>query len=132
MKREEWIKWKATELYKKPTRAEVDMKSLLRNAFRKYGIWFDTSVPLCGYIADFYCRSPHRKVAIEVDGSYHDGREEYDQKRNDILEQHGIMTIRVSNDAVQSTPEAVIARITAILNRQLPLKEIHNSAPSGA
>lgn len=117
------MRQKSAELYKTPTKAEEAMKKLLRDEFRKYGIWFKTSVPMHGYIADFACESPYRKLIIEVDGSFHDGREEYDSRRDKILSINGIKTLRVRNEMVLNEPDKVAAIIKDELNKQMPLKE---------
>ena len=46
-----------------------------------------------GYIVDFLDRA--KKVVIEVDGSSHDGREEYDAERDEIMRADGYRVLRV-------------------------------------
>lgn len=53
-----------------------------------------------GYLVDFYLPKP-MKVCIEVDGSYHIGREYYDSQKDAYLtDQRGFKVIRVTNDQV--------------------------------
>lgn len=49
---------------------------------------------VCGYIVDFL--DPLKWVVIEVDGSSHDGREEYDAQRDDIMREAGYRVIRIA------------------------------------
>lgn len=46
-----------------------------------------------GYIVDFLDRE--NRVVIEVDGSSHDDREEYDAERDDRLQEAGYRVIRI-------------------------------------
>ena len=52
-----------------------------------------------GFVVDYYCKE--LKLAIEVDGSFHDNRKEYDRLRQDIIESEGINVIRISNKEVE-------------------------------
>jgi very-short-patch-repair endonuclease len=57
------------------------------------------------YILDFYCSQ--LLCAIEVDGSSHDQKIEYDRKRDLFLKTQGITTIRISNADVLNNLEGV-------------------------
>jgi very-short-patch-repair endonuclease len=57
-----------------------------------HGIFFQHSVPLYGYIGDFY--SPRHKLLIEIDGPVHAKRRKYDRIRDWHLKQKGIRTVR--------------------------------------
>ena len=59
----------------------------------KLGARFSKQVYLYGYIVDFYCRN--LKLAIEVDGTMHKGRENYDRMRDGHLTRWGISVIRI-------------------------------------
>ena len=70
---------------------------LLRDAleiFEQRGIFFHHSVPMFGYIADFYC--PEKKVVIELDGPFHQypGRPHHDRIRDAEFKKNGIRTLR--------------------------------------
>jgi very-short-patch-repair endonuclease len=49
-------------------------------------------------VVDFYCHV--QKLAIEIDGSIHDSRQEIDKYRQKILEKMGIRLIRFKNEDV--------------------------------
>ncbi|HEY3397923.1 MAG TPA: endonuclease domain-containing protein [Armatimonadota bacterium] len=64
-----------------------------------------------GFIVDFYC---HRVcLAIEVDGTVHDKRQEYDRQRDAVLGGRGITVLRFTNDQVFRRIESVVAEIAA-------------------
>ena len=70
------------------------------------------------YIADFYCASA--KLVIELDGSQHftyDGKQ-YDNERDQFMQEFGIKTIRYTNSEIDRQFDAVCADIdTQIKNR---------------
>jgi very-short-patch-repair endonuclease len=72
------------------------------------------------YYADFYCSAA--KLVVELDGSSHIGREEYDHIRDMRLLERGIVTLRFKNSATD--PENIddtLARILfAIIDRITP------------
>lgn len=61
------------------------------------------------FILDFYCCE--LRLGIEIDGSSHNGREEYDEIRSDSLSERGILIIRYRNEDVEKNLEDVIADI---------------------
>lgn len=67
---------------------------------------FRTQVVIRGYIVDFYC--PKAKIAIEVDGSSHIGKETYDKNRTRHLAKSGVEVLRFENEFVVSDPSEVI------------------------
>lgn len=82
---------------------------------RKLGVQFHRQVPVHEYILDFYCHE--LKLAIEVDGSSHDTR---DQKEKDLirdydLEQLGIKVIRVDDSDVKRNMDSMIKFLERII-----------------
>ena len=76
------------------------------------------------FILDFYC--PKIKLAIELDGSYHDFVDIKDLDRDKYLaDNFGIQTIRFENKIVFQQPETIV---NSILN---VLEETHSTAASG-
>jgi very-short-patch-repair endonuclease len=71
------------------------------------------------FVIDFYC--PALKLAIEIDGSSHDGDEAqaYDQARQQHIEALGIEFLRFTNAQVYQELEEVVV---AIRQRVLELK----------
>ncbi len=52
------------------------------------------------YIVDFYCHEIG--LAIEIDGSSHDHKYDYDAKRQGKLEEHGVNFLRFSDAEVKN------------------------------
>lgn len=105
---------------KNPTPAE----KALRKAFADEGLGSCTSArrsgpdrlrfqfqSICaGYVLDFFCAS--RRIAVEVDGSSHDGRERHDETRDALLrDRFKILTLRFTNEDVLSNPAGVVEKI---------------------
>lgn len=62
--------------------------------------------PIGNYILDFYCAS--LKLCIEIDGSSHDEKGEYDRERDRILlEWYDITTIRYTAEQVEKNLQGV-------------------------
>lgn len=96
---------KADDLRRSQTGAELKLGASLQSM--KIA-WF-AQVPICGYIVDFF--APNPMIVIEVDGSAHDGRQDYDTVRDQALREEGLEVLRFSNSEVESSPEAVIKEI---------------------
>jgi very-short-patch-repair endonuclease len=80
------------------------------------------------FIIDFY--SPKIKLAIEVDGSSHIGREEYDLVRQNYIKTFGIEFIRFTDEQVMGNTVKVVKEIEDVvkyklgkLNPNLPIKK---------
>ena len=67
------------------------------------------------FILDFYC--PEHKLGIEIDGSSHDYKYEYDEKRTEYLRSQGIRLLRFSNQQVFTSMQGVLAEIAREANR---------------
>src|SRR3990167_3592303 len=77
-------------------------RRLLRYKFRRQYI-------IEPYIVDFVCLS--KKLIIELDGSQHAERQEYDAKRTIFLESKGFKVMRFWNNVVLSEKENVLSAI---------------------
>ena len=87
---------RAKELRRAMTVSEQRLWNWLRN--RTFdGFKFRRQVPVGPYVLDFYC--PALKLAIEVDGRYHETPwgAEYDDARATYLDGRGIRVVRVTN-----------------------------------
>ncbi len=69
------------------------------------------------YVVDFYC--PALKIAIEVDGGYHNNKEQidYDKYRQEIIEDLGIKFIRFTNEEVINGTKQVVKKIKKFINQ---------------
>lgn len=87
---------------------------------KKFGYEFHRQVPIDEYIVDFYCHE--LRLAIEVDGSSHDYKYEYDLRRQKRLESLGVRFIRFEDIDVKRSMNDVLRaleiEITEIENNQ--------------
>lgn len=101
-----FLKEKRGEQIDNANKAEM----LLKDVFDMFGIDYDyqhiemikknNGCELKGYIYDFLVRINGKKYDVEVDGSSHDDREEYDKIRDELSRSIGIETIRLSTQIV--------------------------------
>jgi leucyl-tRNA synthetase len=80
---------------------------------KQLGVQFRSQVVLHGFIPDFLCK----KLIVEVDGSCHDSRKEYDKNRDLILAGYGYKTLRFEAKAVMNNCPAVVAIIREELRK---------------
>ncbi len=99
----------AQKMRNHPTRAE----RLLWDEFlkRPQGIKFRRQEIILGWIADFYCTS--KRLIIEIDGEYHDSPEQRasDARRDRVMAEHGIATLRFKNEDVLRNTAKVLEQI---------------------
>ena len=99
---------KRRKLRKNATYPEKILWERLRKR-RINGIRFLRQYSVGKFVLDFY--SPKVKLAIEIDGSSHIGKEEYDAFRQKFIENLGIHFLRFGNQAVLNDTEFVVERI---------------------
>ncbi len=73
------------------------------------GYDFHRQKPIDEYIVDFFCSE--LSLAIEIDGLSHIGKELYDSKRQDRLEQLGVKFLRFKDEDVFYNCDYVIKEI---------------------
>jgi len=66
---------------------------------KKLGVSFTRQKPIGNYIADFYCLE--KNLVIEIDGSSHDNKYEYDVVRDKYMESLGMRVLRISDKDVK-------------------------------
>ena len=105
------------------TPAEAALWNILKEK-KIAGLQFRRQYSIGNFILDFYC--PKIKLAIELDGSYHDFVDIKDLDRDKYLaDNFGIQTLRFENKIVFQQPETIV---NSILN---VLEETHSTAASG-
>ena len=95
------------------TKAETILWSVLRRKQLR-GIRFRRQHPIGRYIVDFYCFDCD--LVIEVDGSSHIGKEQYDAIRSEFLRDHGMVILRFTNEEVMGDLNWVLNRIRSTVN----------------
>lgn len=92
----------AKENRKKPTKAE----RFFRKCLMKNKIKFRTQRMFDFYIVDFLIID--KRIIIELDGSSHIGKEEYDKKRDVYLTKKNFIVKHYSNEIALNNPEKII------------------------
>ena len=92
----EGLKERAKQLRLNSTKAEIMLWKKLKD--KQLGVDFDRQKPLLGFIVDFYCKT-HR-LAIELDGSSHEGKELYDRERENVIKKYEVTFLRFTNDQI--------------------------------
>lgn len=99
---------RARELRKEATKAEQVLWQYLRD--RNFlGKKFRRQHTFHGFILDFYC--PKDKLAIELDGSIHIGKKEYDLERQNAIGDFGVKILRFKNSEVLANIKKVLQTI---------------------
>ena len=78
------------------------------------GYEFHRQVPINEYIVDFYCHE--LMLVIEVDGSSHDNKYEYDLRRQRKLESLGVKFIRFDDSDVKRSINDVLRMLAATIS----------------
>ncbi len=71
---------------------------------------------MLGFIVDFCCK-PLRLV-IEIDGSSHDGKEDYDLEREALISQFGLAFVRFTPTEIETKIDHVIRQIQIAIQVQ--------------
>ena len=97
----------ARQLRNNSTATEIILWKNIRK--RAYGVQFHRQVPLLDYIVDFYCHEI--MLAIEVDGTIHEYKYQYDKRRQERLEERGIRFLRFTNTEIRNELFSVLLAI---------------------
>lgn len=109
----------ARQFRKKPTKSEAMLWQALRGK-KLDGIKFRRQQPVGNFVVDFY-NSTYRLV-VEVDGSIHNDQIEYDQARQDVLEDLGLNVLRLKAEFVKKNLPAALGEIRKKID-ELKLQE---------
>jgi very-short-patch-repair endonuclease len=90
--------------------AEVILWQALRRQ-QLGGFKFRRQYSIGSYVVDFYCVEV--KLAIEADGEshYQPGSQEYDERREEFIQQYGVTFLRFTNVDVYDNLEGVLTTI---------------------
>ena len=99
------------ELRSHATPAEAVLWKMLkgRNAD---GMKFRRQQGIGPYVLDFYC--PELRLCVELDGSSHDYKYEYDEQRTEFLQKQGIRVLRFRNEQVWQGIDSVVNEIVRV------------------
>jgi hypothetical protein len=73
------------------------------------GFQFRRQAPIGHWIADFYC--PSARLVVELDGSFHVGRQDKDRARDSVMAGMGLHVLRVPSKLVFHDLDSVIGQI---------------------
>jgi len=93
------LKERARALRRAGNLSEVLLWNQLKNK-QFFGLDFDRQKIIGNYIVDFYCAE--KDVVIEVDGSSHDDKVEYDAQRDAFLTGLGLIVIHLTDRDVKT------------------------------
>ena len=103
---------RARELRRRSTEAEKRLWAELRNR-RLQGFQFRRQVWIGPFVVDFVCVD--ERLVVELDGSQHADRSDYDGRRSDVLAGEGYQVIRFWNNEVTENIAGVLDAIVAAL-----------------
>ncbi len=103
-------KLRSKELRRDLTEEErVLWNQLRRNQL--HGLHFRRQQIIDGFIVDFYCHAA--ELVVEVDGSVHDQRPDYDAERDKVMAARGLKVLRIPNEEVKQDLAGVLRKIAA-------------------
>ena len=102
------LKERAKELRKAGNLSEVLFWGQVKNKQFK-NLNFDRQKIIGNYIVDFYC--PDYKVVIEIDGSTHNNKQEYDEQRDAYLQGLGLTVIHILDIDIKKNLNNVMAML---------------------
>ena len=115
--RDPQLQKRARELRRDMSPPERALWAILR-AHQLQGWKFTRQVQVEPYILDFAAR--REKLAIELDGDSHVGREAYDARRTHFLEGLGWKVLRFANSDAMTNADGVAMAILGALNELNP------------
>jgi very-short-patch-repair endonuclease len=115
------LKERAKELRNNSTPSEIELWKSLR-AGQMRGYTFNRQKPIGEYIVDFYNRK--LRLIIEIDGDSHDNKQEYDQRRQNRLEELDCHVIRFYDQDVMRQLDGVLCKIEETVEKLETSKNI--------
>ena len=85
-----------------------------------WGIDFDRQRIIGNFIVDFYVKD--LGLVIEIDGSSHDGKEEYDAMRENYITNLGLVVYRITDYRVKNDLDNVLQELTAFIVTEFGVK----------
>jgi very-short-patch-repair endonuclease len=108
------LKQRAKELRKARNLSEVLLWQQIKNK-QFLQLNFDRQKIIGNYIVDFYCQA--LEIVVEIDGSSHDNKQEYDTERDAYLQSFGLRIIHIPDHDVKRNLEGVLEYLKAELQK---------------
>jgi len=104
------------DLRKNSTMAEKIFWEAVRNKklngkkfYRQHPLFYDITGKESFFVADFYCHQ--EKLAVELDGRYHEYKLNVDTERTEILNNLGLKVLRFKNEDVINNLNDVLTKV---------------------
>ena len=104
----------AREFRKEPTESEKILWGALRGK-KLDGIKFRRQQPIGYFVVDFY--SSFYRLVVEVDGPIHDLQKEADVARQAILEELGLIVLRIKSEIVEKNLPVALDMIRSVVRK---------------
>jgi very-short-patch-repair endonuclease len=105
------LKERRKNLRSDSTEEEVILWSILKKFLKDAR--FRRQYSIGNFIIDFY--STRYRIAIEIDGEYHDNQKEYDEERENFIKSKNITLIRFKNIEIKKDLRNVIDKIKKLI-----------------
>ncbi len=99
------LKSRARELRKQGVLSEVIFWSKFKDKSKIYGYDIDRQIVIGNYIVDFFI--PELGLVIEINGSSHDNKQEYDTIRENFLGCHDLLELNYSDREIKKNINGV-------------------------
>ena len=109
------LKERAKELRKAGILSEVIFWNVVKNK-QFMSLDFDRQRIIGNYIVDFYCKS--LGLVVEIDGSTHYGKKEYDKTRDEFMESYGLELVHFRDEDVKKNLTAVMEYLEKIVKER--------------
>ena len=103
----------ARYLRKNSTLAEILLWNKIKG--KALGVAFKRQVPIDEYIVDFFCHE--LMLVVEVDGYSHDFKYEYDQQRQNKLEDLGFKILRFGDQMIKNDMSNVLKTLEITIEK---------------
>ncbi len=120
------LKERARYLRNHSTLSEVLLWQYLKGK-QRLGYDFDRQKPIDNYIVDFFCNE--LMLAIEIDGTSHDEKVEYDARREQRLRSLGLEILHFTDADVKRDVQAVVLAIDAWIEERLKAQQRGRTHP---
>lgn len=110
------MKLRRKELRNKLTPQEKKFWTMIRNS--KIGYKFIRQYSVDNYVLDFFC--PEKRIGIEIDGSSHVDKIDYDLFRHRYISAFDIRVLIYSNYQIDSKLNKVVKNLRKICNQTSP------------
>ena len=116
---------RAKKMSKNMTKSEQILWFNVLKSRKLAGYKFVKQKQIFNYIIDFYCSE--LLLVIEVDGSSHDNKVEYDKQRDDFLRNCNLEIVRIGNIDVENNLKgvyAILLEIVMLRKSKFPLAKV--------